>query len=192
VRTAIARVGEWLARAAHEGWRYDVVLVGGLLNEVASEWEPVLERIARVLDPDAPGGGVAIVVEPAIPAVARKLMALRETALEGTTTIAPCTHGGGCPLLPLRKDWCFSVRAAELPPTVAAIAQRLRHQTREVRYALWSFAGRPEAAPFEVATARHARVVSDVMEGEQVLCVEARRERARTPPAFARGDLVVR
>lgn len=191
LRTANARVHEWLARAASEGWRYDLVLVGGLLNELGSDWERALERILAILDPAAPGGGLVLLVEPAIPAVARRLMALREAALGATTTIAPCTHQSGCPLLPLRKDWCFTVRPAELPPRASEIAQALGHQTREVRYALWALAARPGAAPPEVAEPRHARVVSDAMAGEQVLCVEGRRERVRPERPFARGDLVV-
>jgi len=191
LRTAVARAGEWLDRARHEGWRYDVVLLGGLLNEVRGEWEPVLERVLRILDPAAPGGGVAVIVEPAIPPIVRKLMELRESALSATTTIAPCTHSLPCPMLALRKDWCFSVRAAELPPRAAAIAQELRHQTGEVRYALWAFAARPDAAPFEEEPRRHARVVSDRMEGEQVLCADGALHRIRPTSPMTRGDLVV-
>jgi SAM-dependent methyltransferase len=191
LRTAVARAGEWLDRARREGWRYDVVLLGGLLNEVRGEWEPVLERVLRVLDPAAPGGGIVVVVEPAIPPVARKLMELRDSAIDATTTIAPCTHGAACPMLALRKDWCFTVRAAELPPRAAAIARELRHQTGEVRFALWGLAGRPEAAPFEVDPRRHARVVSDRMAGEQVLCADGALHRIRPSSPLARGDLAV-
>jgi ribosomal protein RSM22 (predicted rRNA methylase) len=147
--------------------------------------------VLAILDPAAPGGGVVVIVEPAIPPVARRLMELRESALEATTTIAPCTHGAACPLVVLRKDWCFTVRACELPPRVAAIARELRHQTDQSRFALWSCSARPDGAPFEVDPRRHARVVSDRMEGEHVLCVEGRRERVRHPGAMVRGDLVV-
>ena len=190
LRTAVARAGEWLDRARREGWRYDVVLLGGLLNEVRGEWEPVLERVLRVLDPEAPGGGLVVIVEPAIPPVARKLMELRDTALGATTTIAPCTHGLPCPMLALRRDWCFTVRAAELPPRAAAIARELGHQTGEVRFALWSFAATPEAAPFEADPRRHARVVSDRMEGEQLLCADGALHRIRPTSPMTRGDLV--
>jgi SAM-dependent methyltransferase len=191
VRTANERLGAWLARAVRAGWRYDVVLLGGVLNEVRDDWAPLLERAVHLLDPAAPGGGVVVIVEPAIPPVARKLMELRESALASTTTIAPCTHGAACPLLALRKDWCFTVRAAELPPRVAAFARKLGHQTDETRFALWSFAARAGAAPFEVEERRHARVVSDRMDGEHVLCVEGRRERTSQPGLMVRGDLAV-
>lgn len=191
VRTANERLGAWLARAESAGWRYDVVLMGGVLNEIRADWAPLFERVLAILDPAAPGGGVVVIVEPAIPPVARRLMELRESALEATTTIAPCTHGAACPLVALRKDWCFTVRPCELPPRVAAIARELRHQTDQSRFALWACAARPEAAPFEVDPRRHARVVSDRMEGEHVLCVEGRRERVRHPGAMLRGDLVV-
>jgi SAM-dependent methyltransferase len=189
IRTANERLGAWLDRARREGWRYDLALMGGVLNEIDAEWAPVVERVAAVLDPAAPGGGVVVIVEPAIPTVARKLMELREGVLAATTTIAPCTHGVGCPLLALRKDWCFTVRMAEMPPRVAALAQGLGHQTDQVRFALWAFAARADAAPPEEDTRRHARVVSDRMEGEHVLCIEGRRERMRHPGPALRGDL---
>jgi SAM-dependent methyltransferase len=207
VRGANERLSEWLARARSAGWRYDVVLAGGLLNEIRGAWEPVLAGIRALLDPAAAGGGVVLAVEPALPATTRKLMELRESALDAVTTIAPCTHGESCPLLALRRDWCFTVRAAELPPRVAAFARDLGHQTAQVRYALWAFAGRPDAAAPEAETRRHGRVVSDVMDGEQVLCVEGRRVRARAglraagpdairggsgPSAPIRGDLALR
>jgi SAM-dependent methyltransferase len=182
VRTADARLFEWLDRARRSGWRYDLVLAGGVLNEIRGEWDAVLAGIAGILDPASPGGGVALLLEPALPAVTRKLMALRESALADTTTIAPCTHGANCPLLALRRDWCFTVRPAELPPRVAAFARMLGHQSTEVRYALWAFTPRPDAAPSELPTARHGRVISDVMDGEQVLCVEGRRVRADVRP----------
>lgn len=191
IRTASERLSAWLSRARREGWRYDVVLVGGLLNEIDDEWEPVLGQILAILDPAAPGGGVVAIVEPAIPPVARKLMALRDTALEATTTIAPCTHGAACPLAELSKDWCFTKRVAELPPRVVGLARELRHHASDVRYAQWSFAARPAAAPFEEPESRHGRVVSDRMEGEHVLCVAGRRERSASPIAMLRGDLVL-
>jgi hypothetical protein len=191
VRTANERLGAWLARAVREGWRHDVVLLGGVLNEVRDDWAPLVERAASILDPAAPGGGIVAIVEPAIPPIARKLMELRESALASTTTIAPCTHAAACPLLALRKDWCFTVRAAELPPRVAEFARRLRHQSNETRFAQWSFAARGDAAPFEEDVRRHARVVSDRMDGEHVLCVDGRRERTAAPGLMVRGDLAV-
>jgi hypothetical protein len=192
VRVANERLGIWLERARRERWRYDIVLLGGVLNEIESEWEPILERVASILDPAAPGGGVVVIVEPALPAVARKLMALRESALETTTTIAPCTHGLACPLAALRKDWCFTVRPAVLPPRVVSIARELGHQTDQSRFAMWAFTGAADAAPFDGDPRRHGRVVSDRMEGEHVVCVNGRRERIRHAGPVLRGDLVVR
>jgi hypothetical protein len=191
VRTANERLGAWLSRARHEGWRYDVVLLGGVLNEVHDDWEPLLDRVLSILDPAAPGGGLVVVVEPALPSVTRRLMALRESSLDRATTIVPCTHGASCPLLAERRDWCFTIRAAELPQRVAAFARELGHQTAWVRYASWSFVGQPDAAPFEVDEARHARVISDVMEGEQALCVLGRKVHVAAERAMTRGDLAV-
>lgn len=192
VRTADERLRPWLARAARAGWRYDVVLAGGVLNELGED-DPMPASALRLLDPEAPGGGLLVVVEPAIPAAARALMAARDGLLDATTTIAPCTHGRECPLLALRKDWCFTTRPARLPDAVREHARRLRHQTDEVRFAFWAAAGRADAAPPEHDEERHARVVSDPVLGGQVLCVLGRRERLpeRHPPV-PRGTLLTR
>src|SRR5207249_2226642 len=48
VRTANERLGAWLKRARHEGWRYDLVLLGGVLNEVRAEWEPLLAEVLQI------------------------------------------------------------------------------------------------------------------------------------------------
>ncbi len=193
VRTAADRLEPWLRRARDEGWRYDVVLMGGLWNEFRDDWGPILRQVIALLDPRAPGGGLGVIVEPAIPAVARRLQTVRDTLLDATTTIAPCTHGLGCPLLRLRRDWCFTIRPARLPDRTTSLAAALGHQTHEVRYALWAFTPRPAAAPFELPEPDHARVLSESMEGEQVLCLMGERERVRTPsPPFTRGDLVSR
>jgi ribosomal protein RSM22 (predicted rRNA methylase) len=189
IRTVPERLERWLKRARERNWRYDVVLLGGVLNERAEPWRPLLERVRGVIAP----GGLAIVVEPALADVARRLMELREDVLRDSTTIAPCTHGGACPLLALRRDWCFSVREASVPPRVRKLARALRHQTDTVRYALWAFAPGAERAPFERPEAAHGRVVTDRMEGRQVICAGGDRVRVASRGAGAlRGDLAVR
>jgi ribosomal protein RSM22 (predicted rRNA methylase) len=193
VRTADERVQSWLERARAAQWRYDVILVGALLNEIhARSWGQV-SGLHGLLDRTRRPGGVAVIVEPAIPEVARSLMEFRQHQLLRTTTIAPCTHGKGCPLLLLRKDWCFTTVPAKLPPRVREMAARLRHQTDEVRFALWAAAGGADAAPFEHDTARFGRVVSDPVLGGQVLCSDGERQRLPAggrPPV--RGTLLRR
>lgn len=193
VRTAVSQIQPWLERAAKEGWRYDVALLGGVLNEMAPPWAPTIGRVLSILDGPAPGGGLMVVVEPALPPFARSLVEARDELVGATTTVAPCTHGRTCPLLRLRKDWCFTVRPARLPPFVIEQARRLGHQNEEVRYAFWAAAPRALAAPPEHAEDRHGRVVSDPVPGGQVLCVAGERERRdERAPALRRGALLRR
>ena len=193
VRTAVSRLDPWLGRAHREGWRFDVALLGGVLNEMAPPWAKTVRRVLSLLDGPAPGGGLALIVEPALPPTARSLMEARDELLGESTTIAPCTHGRACPLLQLRKDWCFTVRPARFAPSVLAMARLLHHQTDEVRYAFWAASPRTAAAPAEHPEDRHARVISDPVPGGQVLCVAGQRERRdeRAPP-LTRGALVRR
>lgn len=193
VRTATAQIERWIERALAEGWRYDVVLLGGVWNEIRGPWEPLQEKILSVLDPAAPGGGMCVAVEPALPETGRRLQALRDDFLEATTTIAPCTHARDCPLAKLSRDWCFSVRLAYLPAFVRQVAAQLGHQKGEVRYAFWACTAQPGAAAPEVEEANQGRIVSDPVPGGQVVCVAGERERVpEAGPAFLRGDLVSR
>src|SRR6185295_1797132 len=158
VRTVASRIEPWLARAAGErAWRYDVALLGGVLNELRGEWAQTVDRVLRLLE----GPALLVVVEPALPPVGRALQAVRDEFLETTTTIAPCTHGLACPLAKLSKDWCFTTRAAVLPERVAKQARKLGHQAAEVRFAFWAAVARARAAAPEHDEARHGRVVSD-------------------------------
>ena len=189
IRTAAVRVEDWIRRERGGTRRADVVLTGGLWNEWDGDWQRTMERLLQVVDPR----GVVVVVEPAIPDVARRLMSLRDAFLDSTTTVAPCTHGAACPLARLRKDWCFTVRRASVPESVARLARKMGHQTADVRFALWAFTPRPDAAPFEHPPREHARVVTDRLDGQRVLCLDGRRERIPDPDASAlRGSLATR
>jgi ribosomal protein RSM22 (predicted rRNA methylase) len=57
-------------------------------------------------------GGRVVILEPALRATARRLMALREELRGSPFAIqAPCPCLGPCPMLPLDKQWCV----AEVP-----------------------------------------------------------------------------
>ena len=187
VRTAVERLDRWVSRASRSGWRYDVILLGAVLNEIQGDWQPLFASILELLDE----GGVVVVVEPALLETSRKLMELREFAKDVGTSIAPCTHDAACPLLATRKDWCFTVRRAVFPRAVGRRAAQMGHQSAEVRFALWAF--RPgERAEVRVADPP-ARVVSDPVlranTREQLLCTAD--GTVRVPPlrAARRGDL---
>ncbi len=191
VRTAVERLELWVKRALHFGWRYDVILLGGVWNELETEWEPLFAKILELLDPAAPGGGIVVSMEPALPPFARRLAALHDAFTDRTTTIAPCTHGDVCPLSAFRKDWCFTVRPAKFPAQVETWAAHLGHQSREVRYAFWAAAGRADAAPPEIPASKQGRIISDPMPGGQLVCAEG--EKRRMPERAAplrRGALV--
>jgi len=188
VRTAVERLDRWVGRAQRAGWRYDVILLGAVLNEVQGEWQPLFASVLELLDE----GGIVVVVEPALEETARKLMDLREFAKDVGTSIAPCTHDSTCPLLATRKDWCFTVRRATFPPQVARRAERMGHQAREVRFALWAF--RPGGSGAPRPSDPPARVVSDPMSTagasrEQLLCTREGTLRVPALRGATRGDL---
>ncbi len=182
VHTVTAPVDEWLPKAAERGYQYDVVLFGALLNEHSRSWAASL---AATL-PLVAEGGIVVLVEPAMPRIGRELMQLRESLLEETATIAPCAHQAACPLLRRTRDWCFTVRRAKFPRSVASIARQIGHQDFEVRYAVWAF--HPGGAPRDDTT--RARFVSDPMEGGALVCTAGGIERSTA--AAERGDLAVR
>ncbi len=184
VRCAVTRIAPWRQRARRAGWRFDVVLLGAVLNEQRDDWAPLMHGVAEVLAP----GGVVVVVEPALDETARRLMELREGLREAVTTLAPCTHDGPCPLLARRRDWCFTVRAVRLPRDVRRRAELLGHQSAELRYALWAFC---RGHVGETRTGPPARVVSDPMGREQVLCAAEGELRVRPLAGARRGDLAV-
>jgi ribosomal protein RSM22 (predicted rRNA methylase) len=118
---------ERLDPRAFEG-RFDLVVIGLALNELFTERDEkidlradFLERFATLLSPD----GALIVLEPALKASTRELMAVRDTIVARGTVevIAPCTAKGACPLLRRERDWCHADDDLTLPGTLAEVAQ---------------------------------------------------------------------
>lgn len=85
----------------------DVVTLSYVLGELTETAR------AEVLTEAAARAQVVVVVEPGTPAGFARVRVGRDRLLEaGFTLVAPCPHGGGCPVEPDR-DWChFSVRVA--------------------------------------------------------------------------------
>jgi len=89
--------------------RPDLVLLGHVLNELPEADQ--LRLLTAVKDRLAPGGRI-LILEPALRATTRRLMALREELRHAPFSIqAPCPCLGPCPMLPLERQWCV----AELP-----------------------------------------------------------------------------
>lgn len=107
---------------------FDLVVVGLALNELFVESDErieqraeFLERFAGLLSPD----GALIVLEPALRASTRELMAVRDRVVARgvVEVVAPCTARGSCPLLRRERDWCHADDDLVLPPALAEIAR---------------------------------------------------------------------
>lgn len=98
------RRGDLTSDAA--GWPCaDLVITSYALAEIAPERQAAVVRALW-----AACEGVLILVEPGTPAGSARLQAARAVLTsEGATLLAPCPHGGPCPVA--SPDWChFSVR----------------------------------------------------------------------------------
>lgn len=185
VRGATKRVLDWLDEARARGWQQDLILAGAVWNEWDRGWEAAFRRALDVLAP----GGLIVLVEPAMPEVARRLQELRDGFLDQLTTVAPCTHDARCPLLRHARDWCFTTARVRLPRRAREISDTLGHATDRVHYSLLAAAGRPGLEP---QSADLGRVVSDPMAGGQIVCAAGTRRRiAPGAPQGLRGDAAV-
>lgn len=108
---------------------YDLVVLGLALNELWAEHPDALDRRASLLTRASEilaEGGAVVVIEPALRESARALQAVRDriVAKEGAPHVfAPCTRGGGCPMLEGERDWCHEDLPLALPPALHPIAR---------------------------------------------------------------------
>ena len=93
--------------------RPDLVLLGHVINELPErDQQALLEALKARLAP----GGTILILEPALQAQTRRLMALREAFLEAPWSIqAPCPCPGPCPMLALERQWCVAERPWDPP-----------------------------------------------------------------------------
>jgi ribosomal protein RSM22 (predicted rRNA methylase) len=146
---------ERLDPRAFEG-PFDLVLVGLALNELFVEREErlelraeFLEKFATLLAPD----GALIVLEPALKASTRELMAVRDRIVEraNVRVIAPCTANGSCPLLRRERDWCHADDDVALPEALAEIARGAGLRWEGLSYAYLTLAtGRTSKTGYRV------------------------------------------
>jgi hypothetical protein len=98
-----------------------LVTAVNVYNEVPAQGGPFAERQARLLSSLAGEGGSVLVVEPGVPRSGEFIAALRGAfAEEGRFPLAPCPHGGPCPLPgkgPRDKaKWChFAFATTDAP-----------------------------------------------------------------------------
>lgn len=116
--------------ALGQGAGFDLIVSGLTLNELGDDDDPgaldaramLLRRLTHELAP----GGALIVVEPALRAVTRALMGVRDrlAAREGAPYVfGPCPHRGACPMLPRKRDWCHEDRRFVLPEPLIGVAR---------------------------------------------------------------------
>ncbi|SFC68220.1 small ribosomal subunit Rsm22 family protein [Streptomyces aidingensis] len=89
----------------------ELVTVSYVLGELPEEAREALAvRAARAAGP----AGAVVLVEPGTPDGYRRIRAARERLLAGgMTVLAPCPHGGPCPIGADGRDWChFAARTA--------------------------------------------------------------------------------
>lgn len=142
-----------------------------------------------------------LILEPSTRDDGRKLMAIRNEALEhGYSISAPCTHSLDCPLLTQSKrDWCHDRFGFDRPKWMLDIESHLPfiNPTLTVSY----LALKKVAAPkVNVSGKPLIRVVGDFLDekgkSRQLICRSSKREfltflkKATQPPEFFRGDLL--
>ena len=155
-------VGPAIHRASHAGEGFDLVVVGLVLNELFSGLTPeeatarragLLEALVATLRP----GGALIVLEPALRAVTRDLMAIRDALIEGRRPIrveAPCPHARPCPMLPNVKDWCHAELPFALPEPLAEVARASGLRFERLTYAYLTLRAGEGAPSFAEPTYR--------------------------------------
>jgi ribosomal protein RSM22 (predicted rRNA methylase) len=99
------------------GGDHDLVLMGGVLNELADGW-PLVERALAA----TARHGALVIVEPALRATSRALHRIRDRLLGTGHIFAPCTRTGPCPALLDERDWCHEDRPIALAPRAGQIA----------------------------------------------------------------------
>lgn len=119
---AVAARGEDVRRLAVAEGAADLVVAGGLLNELdPPDRAPLLERALAGLAP----GGALIAIEPALRETSRALHRLRDelVARGAAHVFAPCTRTAApCPALADERDWCHEDRPLSLAPRTAQLA----------------------------------------------------------------------
>ncbi|MEW5977608.1 MAG: small ribosomal subunit Rsm22 family protein [Acidobacteriota bacterium] len=166
--------------------KFDVVLMGNVLNELFVESEdPIARRAAFVSDVAARflrSDGFLIVMEPALKETSRDLLKVRNRLLMTTQlrVFSPCVHNLPCPAVSGTNldDWCHEERPWSVPDFIARIDTLIGNRKSSLKFAYvvlsptgWSIchaAGDRETSLSDsssvTAEAERWRVVSDRLE----------------------------
>ena len=102
----------------------DLIIIANTLNELWRGRDDTIEKRARLVEGLAQRhlapGGVILLLEPALIAPSRELVAVRDRLLAsgGWRIIHPCTHHAPCPLTSDPDEWCHDLLSWERPAIV--------------------------------------------------------------------------
>jgi hypothetical protein len=121
----------------------DLILCQTALNELLVGPEHARETVQMVSGWSR--AAPLLVIEPALKATTRALMALRDAllALGGAHVVAPCLHQKPCPMRAREGDWCHEARVVEPTARVAAIDAIVGRRDGRALYALLATAPGP-------------------------------------------------
>ncbi len=104
-----------------------VQLLGYVWNELARN--PIARnRLSKLFEIQAKRGDEALILllEPATQDMSREAMRLRDQLVGlGYRALYPCPAGGGCPMLELSRDWCYSEGQWARPASVTVVDDKL-------------------------------------------------------------------
>lgn len=195
--------GEWLPRSAP---RFSLWATSFFLNELwdATPVEILAERILSNWDRHLETGGIAVLVEPALPAQSRKLLQLRAALLPGLEKIGmqlllPCLGHQACGALTKPHDWCHEEVRWWRPEIVARIDRiaGMDRKTLDMSYLVFAKDLRPRNVILPgIPDAPRQRLVSPSTRSgrdlEFFFCGEEgkRRGRFQSRAELERGDLL--
>jgi SAM-dependent methyltransferase len=156
-----AVVGDAL-RLEGESRGYDLLMGMNVLNELhPSAHARFLARCAELLMP----GGKLLLIEPALRATSRGLLALRDKAVqEGWTVELPCFRQDACPALAGEKDWCHHDIAWERPDFIAWLDEEIGTIKRSLKFSCIVLHREEAATRWNHEGPSPLRVVSELFE----------------------------
>lgn len=181
-RAKVRLLGSSVTSVEAQEARYDLILVGSVLNELDPKHRSELvSESLKALHPK----GAMIIIEPALRETSRGLHIVRDAAIEsGATIFAPCTRRiAPCPALEDERDWCHEDRAGVLPMRARQVAQVTGLRDSGLKFSYLVIRHGTEAL-VEVASEELAlRVVSQPQRGkgqrECFACSDRGRQRVR-------------
>ena len=102
----------------------DIFIIANTLNELWRGRDDTIEKrtrlVAGLAEKHLAPGGVILLLEPALRAPSRELVAVRDRLLAGGgwRILHPCTHHAACPFAANSDEWCHDLLSWEIPDIV--------------------------------------------------------------------------